>query len=111
MQLPTSADNVTLLAFAAKRHAAVHRAAGPPVAAAVDRYLPPAGPTTANPPHAAAAVDRWDRQTDRQTDTDGRPTITYTLLHSTYYAGSVKIHKRTKSCIVDCRPNLLAIIK
>ena len=28
---------------------------------------PDAGPTAANPPHAAAAVDRWDRKTDGQT--------------------------------------------
>jgi len=45
---------VKLLAcFTAERHAA-----GRPVAAAVDRYFLPAGPTAANPPHAAAAVDR-----------------------------------------------------
>jgi len=31
--------------------------------------LLPAEPTAANPPHAAVAVDSWDRQTDRQTDT------------------------------------------
>ena len=31
--------------------------------AAVDRYVP-AGSTAANPPHAAAAVVRWDRQTN-----------------------------------------------
>jgi len=55
---------VTLLAFPAERRVAVRRAAGCPVAAAVGRYLLPAGPTAANPPHAAAAVDRWDRQTD-----------------------------------------------
>ena len=36
--------------------------------AAIDRYRQPAGPTAANPPHAAAAVDRWDRQTDGRTD-------------------------------------------
>ena len=35
--------------------------------AALDQYLLPAGPTAANPPHPAAAIDRWDRQTDRQT--------------------------------------------
>jgi len=35
---------------------------------AIDRYLLPAGHSAANPPHAAAAaVDRWDRQTDRRT--------------------------------------------
>jgi len=32
----------------------------------------------ANSPHAAAAVDRWDRQTVRRTD--GRPTVTQILL-------------------------------
>jgi len=42
VQLPTSADNVTLLVFAAKCSAAVRR--------------------------AAAAVDRWNVRTDRETD-------------------------------------------
>jgi len=39
-----------------------------PAPAAADRYLLPAGRSATNPPHAAAAVDRWDRRTDgRQT--------------------------------------------
>jgi len=38
-----------------------------PTAAAVDRYRLSAGPTAANPPHAPAAVDRRDRQTDGRT--------------------------------------------
>jgi len=59
VQLTTSADDVTLFAFAAELRAAVRRGAGRPAAA---------GPTAANPPHAAAAADRWDRQTDKQTD-------------------------------------------
>ena len=37
------------------------------VLAAVERYVPPAGRSAANPPHDAAAVERWDRQTDRRT--------------------------------------------
>ena len=62
VQLPTYADNVTLLAFAAaERRAAVRRV--------IDRYLLPAGPTAANPPQRYAVVDRWDRQTGGQTDT------------------------------------------
>jgi len=36
----------------------------------------PAGPTAANPPHAAAAVGRWNRQTD------GHRTVTQTLPHT-----------------------------
>jgi len=36
-----------------------------PAAAAVDRYLLPARCSAANQPHAAAAVDRRDRQTAR----------------------------------------------
>ena len=36
---------------------------------AVNRYLLLAGRSAPNPPHAAAAVDRWDRQTD------GRSTV------------------------------------
>ena len=35
----------------------------PATAAAISRYLLPAGPTAANPPHATA-VGEWDRQTD-----------------------------------------------
>ena len=54
LQLPTSADNVTLLALAAAC----------PQAAAVDRYVVPAGPTAANPPRRHAAVDRVHRPTD-----------------------------------------------
>ena len=48
--------------------------------AAIDRYLLHAERSSANQPHAAAAVDRWDRRTD------ARP-----LQGSccTYYAGSV----------------------
>ena len=38
------------------------------VRAAIDRYLLPAGPTAANPPHATAEGE-WDRQTDGRTDT------------------------------------------
>jgi len=30
-------------------------------------YAVPAGRSAANQPHAAAAVDRWDRQTDEDT--------------------------------------------
>ena len=33
---------------------------------AIDRYLLPAGPTAANPPHIAVAGE-WNRQTDGQT--------------------------------------------
>jgi len=53
-----SADTVTLLAFAD-----VHHAAGCQVAATVNRNLLPMGMgrSAANPPHAAAAVDKWDR--------------------------------------------------
>jgi len=40
-----------------------------PAPAVIDRYLLPAGRSAANQPHAAAAVDRWDRQTDGRTDT------------------------------------------
>ena len=53
----TAAVNVTELAFAAECRAA----------AAL--LLLSAGPTAANPPHAAAAVSSWERQTDRQTGT------------------------------------------
>jgi len=49
---------VTLLEFAAAR-----RAAGHPTAAVVGRYRLSAGHPAANPPR-----DRWDKQTDGQTD-------------------------------------------
>jgi len=68
---------VTLPTFAAERRAAVRQAAAAPLLlgtgrAATDRYLLPAGHTAANPPHAAAAVNSWDRQMggrkDRRSD-------------------------------------------
>jgi len=36
---------------------------------AINRYLLPAGRLAANPQHAAAAVDKWTKLTDRRTDT------------------------------------------
>ena len=33
----------------------------------IDRYRQPGGRSAANPPHAAAPVDRWDRPTDGHT--------------------------------------------
>jgi len=73
--------NVTPIAFAADRRAVVCPAAAvsccwaPAVQQSVDTlYILSAGPTEANPPHAAAAVDSWDRQTDGQTD--GHRTVT-----------------------------------
>jgi len=61
VQLHTSADNVTLLAFAAERRAAA--------AAAIDRYLLPAGRTAANPLQRSIDRTGTDRGTDTQTDT------------------------------------------
>ena len=63
VQPSTAAVDATLLAFAAA--APLLLGAG---RAAVDRYLPPAEPTAANPPRAAAAVESWDRKTYRRTD-------------------------------------------
>jgi len=48
---------MTLLAFAADHHAAVVPLLLGAGCAAIDRYPLPAGPTAANLPHAAAAVD------------------------------------------------------
>ena len=45
-----------------------------PTTAAIDGYLLPAEPTAANPSQRHVAVDRWDRQTKRQTD--GHRTVT-----------------------------------
>ena len=85
---------MTLPAFAAKRRAAARAAAplllGMPAPAAVDRHLLPARRSAANPPHAAQAVERWDREADGRTD--ARP------LHrpcSAYYAAvPITINRR-----------------
>ena len=55
--------NVALPAFAVARRAAV-----PCCCSAGRAAILPAGPTAANPPHAAAAGE-WERETDRRTDT------------------------------------------
>jgi len=60
--------------------------------AAIDRYLSPAEPTAANPPHAAAAVDRWDRRTDS------------VPLHKPNYASSVNkstVHSKIELFIMS----------
>jgi len=55
--------------------------------AAVDQYLPPAGPTAANPPIAVdAAQDGTDRQKDKRTD--GRTPYRY-LDPAAYCASNV----------------------
>jgi len=79
-----SADNVTLLAFAAE-HCAVASccratAAGHLAATTVDRYLLPAWCSAANPMQATAAVARRDKK--RWTETEGHRTITQTLLRT-----------------------------
>jgi len=56
LQLHTSAVNATLLAFAAERRPAAPLLPAPG-AAAVDRYLPPARRSAANPLHAVAAIE------------------------------------------------------
>jgi len=61
---PPQAVSVTLPAFAVERHGARSY-----------RSLRPQGARQqTHRPHAAAAVDRWDRRTDGQTD--GRPAVT-----------------------------------
>jgi len=67
VELPTSVDNVTLLAFAAERRAAVRSAARRQAAAAVDQYLPRAGPTAANP-LLQRSTDGTEWRMDRPTD-------------------------------------------
>jgi len=62
-----SAFNATLPTFAAERACSWYAVLAP---ATIDRYLVPAQRSAANPPAAAATVDRWDRQTD------GHPTDT-----------------------------------
>jgi len=61
VQPPTAAGNVALLAFPADRCAAGR----PALLRAVQQWIDIACPQpAANPPHAAAAVDRRDRRTD-----------------------------------------------
>jgi len=64
---------------------------------AVDRHVLPSGRSAANPPHAATAVERWDRQTDGRTD--ARP------LHrpcSAYYADSVNNYGIPPTVLWQC---------
>jgi len=58
---------MTLFAFAAERRAAAPLLLAPAGCHPVDQCLLSTWRSPVNPPHAAAAVDRWDRQTDRRT--------------------------------------------
>ena len=95
VQLPTSADNTTLLAFAADRHVAVA-----PLLLGGRRCRLYAG-HTADTRRAAAAVDRW---TDIQSD--GRRPYRY-IDPAAYYASCVNnityLHLDTSGGI-RCRP-------
>jgi len=62
--LATETDTLDLLTAGSKFTQLACRAAP----AAIDRYLLPRPTSAANPPTAAAAVDRRDRQTDGRTD-------------------------------------------
>jgi len=62
VELPASAVNTTLPTSAAAHHAVAPCCCGAD-RVATDRYLLPAGPTAANPLHAAA-VGKCDKQTD-----------------------------------------------
>jgi len=62
----TAAVNATLLAYAAYRRAAAAPLLLGPDRAAIDRYLPPAGPTAANQSHVAAS--RSIAETNRHID-------------------------------------------
>jgi len=66
VQLPTSADNVELPAYAAACHA-VAQLLLTASRAAIDHYLLPAGPTAANS-FATACSGRMMGRTDRQAD-------------------------------------------
>jgi len=68
VQLPTSAGNVSLLAFAAERRAAVRLVAKRPAAAAVDRCRLSTGMLLLR------SIDRTDGRTDIRTD--GRRSVT-----------------------------------
>ena len=50
--------------------------------AAIDQYLPPAGPTAANLPQQLVATERWDRRTDAQM------TNSFILSHAQYACGA-----------------------
>jgi len=69
---------------------------------AVGRYLLRVQHSAANPPHAAAAFDWWDRLTDGQTDTGPfyRPC-------SAYYAHSVKKRVQLSNCQCSASLNFL----
>ena len=70
VQPSTTAINVTLLAFAADRRVAMRRAAAAALQLGARRcrsISPTRGEPSSKRPHAAAAVDRWDRQTDGRT--------------------------------------------
>jgi len=72
VQLPTSADSVTLLTVAAEGRPCSNRSISPARRA-----------TAANPPHAAAAVNWWDRQAVRETGGRTLDSFTDTALHTT----------------------------
>jgi len=101
VQPPPMAVKVTLPAFPAERRRLLHSARSAP--AAIDQYILPARRSAANPPHAAAAVDRPE-QTDGRTD--GWTFDRYIDPAHAYYAGGVNkpnCHRDIVSCQLSKR--------
>jgi len=74
---------VTLLAFATERRGDVRHAAAEPGGRRY-RSWPARRAHSSNPRHAAAAVDSWDRQTDRHR------TVTWSLPHTMMNAAYIQ---------------------
>ena len=124
VQLPTSADSVALhCCWTLQAAAALLRSTSPsrrahsskPAATwarrggDVDRSRrPPGAAAAANPPQRLAAVDRWDRQTDRRTDT-----VPLRRPCRAYYASSANNGRRaaSTSCLTVCTQTQCATIR
>jgi len=91
VQLPASAVNAALPAFAAAAPCCCGAAAARGCVGQQSIDLLPAGRSAANPPHAAAAIDRWDRHT-----TDGhrthRPCSAYCAgsANNSFFPGTIR---------------------
>jgi len=85
--------------FAAERQRLQHGARSVP--AAIDRYLRPTGLSTANPPAAVAAVDRWDRQTEGRTQPlhKSRSAICTRLEHLIWQIKQTADEQRDMRCV------------
>jgi len=79
------------------------RCCWPPAPATVDRCVLPVGRSAANPPHAATAVNRRDRQTNGETDGQTHSPLLHRLCCAYCAVNAISHNHNSNNHWMQCR--------